>query len=423
MKIVYIVLLPLALLFLGVFILFLFKKFIHRDETRQLMDRISADKSVIEELEDTNELIRLASRLEGVGQFERAIKVWNRYLELEKNSSAGLLERGKAYYHLGVYQRALADLKKVLNSQEDPFPEVYLYLGRCYREKGNIRHALQYYSDYLKIAPENITVSFEVAATAREGRDFDEAKKIYERVREKGVVELYIQATLELIEMMLLDEDLSRAADYLKDLYRLDKRGRLNEKNALHTRYFHARLKEKRGDLQEALRLYQEVYKIQPDFMDVSRCISEHIDKIGGDDLLEEYVRASDEQFLQISQYIVDRLGYEIEQNKFNDDNEPTSLNITAAKKTGLWRQKKVLFAFKRWNYAISEWPLREFELAVKEAGCQDGYLVVAGGFKKAARNFASEKTHINLLGPENLVNYLRKYRKISMKEKNIKEE
>ncbi len=417
MDILIAILLLLTVLFLAVLVIFFFQKFLQYYETEDLLQKIGTDSSLLENIEDKNELVRIASRLEGVGQFRRAVKAWDRYLELDGPSAPAFLERGKMYYQLGDYDQALKDLRKVTGEHE-PFPEVHLYLARCYREKGNIRQALKYYSDYLKEVPENLTVSFEVAQAAREGREFEEAEKIYERVRKKGVQELYSEATLELIDLAILNDNLDRAAGYLKDLYRLDNRGKLSEKTALLTRYKHAKMLEKEGDLQEALRLYQNIYRIQPEFMDVSRHISRHIEKLNADDLLKDYVRSPGPEFLEISRYIVQKLGYNIVEGRFTGDPDTEGVRIEASKKTKLWRRERVVFDFKKWNHQIGEWPLREFELNLKEAAANRGYMVVPGGFKPAAIKFTADKRHLDLIGPEKLIGYLRKYRKITIEDR-----
>ncbi len=389
-------------------VMILLFKFLHSKYTAyHLLKKAQAAPDFLEKLNDPEELYQLAHRLGSVGQLKKSLLAWGRYLELDGDSAEARMERGKIFYQSQKYDRALEELKKARD--EDVFPEIDLYLGRCYREKGNIQKAVDSYQQYMDNVPENLNIGFEIADAAREGQKFDEARKIYKLIRERGVRKLFIMATLQLIEMEMKQDNTEKVAGYLKDLYRLDRKGKLNTSDELEVRYQHARLLERKGNIEEALRLYQQIYKIQPDYRDVTENIENYIDSLEDKEFLADYLNSERRNFVEISRRIVEMMGHEPESIFQPEDG---GVGIIAAGTGGFWREEKILYDFKKWDYAVSEWPVREFELNVIEKKVQKGYFVSPGGFKPGAIKFARGKQNVELLGPEDLVSYLPEIKK-----------
>ncbi len=391
-------------------VLILFFRLLHSRYTAyQLLKKARANPDFLNELNNSEELHRLAHRLASVGQLKKALMAWRRYLDLVQDSAEARMERGKIFYQSRKYERALAELKKARDAEEDGFPEIELYLGRCYREKGNIQRALDAYKNYLDNVPENLNIAFEIAEAAREGQKFDEAREIYNLIRSRGVRQLFITATLQLVQLELEQGNTEEVADYLKELYRLEKQNKLTPGDDLEIRYHHARLLERKGRIEEALRLYQHIYKIQPDYRDVNRSIEEYIDSLEDREFLADYLESDRQSFVEISRRIVELMGYEPE-SVFQP--EEGGVGIVATGAGGFWGGEKIIYNFKKWDHAVSEWPVREFELNVIEKSAQKGYFVSPGGFNPGAIKFSRGKDDIELIGPEELVNYLPEIKK-----------
>ncbi|MGM0380711.1 MAG: tetratricopeptide repeat protein [bacterium] len=393
----------LIITFILVILIFLVKLLHEKYTSYQLLKKALADPEFLEQLNDPEELRRLARRLGSVGQLKKSLLAWDRYLKLVESSAEAWMERGKIFYKRQKYVKALEELKKADSCGEEGYPEIDLYFGRCFREKGNINKSLEAYLRYLDNVPENLNIGFEIADTARKGQKIDKAREVYNRVRDKGVRRLYIMATLELVEMELDHGNIDEATEYLKQIYNLDRQGKLSENEELEIRYQHARLLEKKGELEEALRLYQHIYKIQPEYRDVSQSIEDYIEDMGDQELLADYLNSDRREFIEISRKIIELMGNRPpEKFQFSEEED----GIVASESSGMMAEE-IIYEFKKWDYPVSEWPLREFELKVIEKNVEKGYFVSPGGFKPGAIKFAGGKEKINLIGPEELINYL----------------
>ncbi len=361
----------------------------------------------LNQIQDKENLIRLARRYQNNGKNHKAIKAWDNYLELAPDSMAALAQRGKLYFQEREYEAALEDLEKAVEVADESYPEVYLYLARIYRNRGNVEEALRYYSQYMEVAPENISVVFEVADTARKGRQHEEAIRMYELAREEGIKSLYIEATLKLVELCFTLEKKEKLADYLKDLYELDRKNELSKSASLTARYFHARLLEKEGRSEEAMEKFRQIYLEQPDFKDISSIIQSYIEESEGEMILERILNCSTDKFQEIAKKIVNNMGFKIKRIKNSNEEE---IFFVALEESGLWSTERALFGFKQWDFKVGEWPVKEFELKVIDEHYNRGYLVVPGGYSRSALEFVRKSNQVEVIAPGQIIQVIKSF-------------
>ena len=82
-------------------------------------------------------------------KYEEALSVLTNERELRRNDPEGRFLIGLSYYHLNRLEEAERYLKDLL-TEDDPFPEILLYLGRIYHARNQFAEAGDYYKSYLK---------------------------------------------------------------------------------------------------------------------------------------------------------------------------------------------------------------------------------------------------------------------------------
>lgn len=133
-----------------------------------------AEKKGFQALELANEILKIedkepifhlakarAYRL--INQVDRALESYNRSLRLDSNYFLTYLERGKLYYQIGEYTKAIADIELSLSLL--PTASGYYYLGESYKKIENLEKAHEAFS---KIKESNTVYGSKVAKLLQE---------------------------------------------------------------------------------------------------------------------------------------------------------------------------------------------------------------------------------------------------------------
>lgn len=83
------------------------------------------------------------------GKYEEALSVLTNERELRRNDPEGRFLIALSNYHLNRLEEAEGRLQQLLE-EENPFPEILLYLGRIYHARNQFEAAVDYYKSYLK---------------------------------------------------------------------------------------------------------------------------------------------------------------------------------------------------------------------------------------------------------------------------------
>lgn len=351
-------------------------------------------------------LVRLAEVYEQQGHHEEAADTWSRYLQQEPNRVEGYYRRALMFHQIGNYERALADLKHIRTEfGEDEQPEtVPLFVGRCYLRLNQAEKAYSYFEEYLEAKPNDLEAAIEAASAAKEAQEYDQARQMYEHVRSESSGKLFYDATLRIIRLALQQNEEGDIESLLDALYQAQREQELTERQELHTKYLEAKWLERTDQQQRAMDNYWEIFKKEPDFLDVPEIIDEEIGRMDPDDLLDEFMNTGRQRFSEQARQVVELMGYEVMKT---EDYGLYEVNVSAREAGQGLKADRILITFKRWESKVGEWPLREFELQLLENRYDRGIFVAPHGFKKQAREYADAGT-IRLIGPDTLIEYLR---------------
>lgn len=95
-----------------------------------------------------------AKSLSDAGQYQQAIVVYSRSINLLPNDADSYLGRGYAYENLGEYQKALSDYSQVI-ALKPRDPRAYFVRGLLYDLMGKTDRAIQDYSTAISLQPNN----------------------------------------------------------------------------------------------------------------------------------------------------------------------------------------------------------------------------------------------------------------------------
>lgn len=102
---------------------------------------------------EEQELLNKASGLYDSGDFNESINTYNKCLNINPDSSAALLGRGKAEIKAGLLQEAVVTLREALSICKDN-EEIYYILGFALRSMQRDTEAAEAYEKYLELAPD-----------------------------------------------------------------------------------------------------------------------------------------------------------------------------------------------------------------------------------------------------------------------------
>lgn len=352
---------------------------------------------------------RLAQAQKKSGQYRAAVENWTRVLENKENMMEPYIERGKLFYQLEEYERALDDFNKVYSDFEEASDKVIIYRARCFYGLGDLERSLDCYREYIEAAPGDIQAALEAAWVAEEDEDISEAKALYDYVREEGDRPHYIRATLAFIRLSIEEGLDSEAEQYIKELDEIAERGQIPEPHKYNYLYMKAKFNELIEQRGKAMQIYRRIYQEKPDFKDVEKILEEEISQMDEEDLIDQYLHMDREEFARMAERVVRLMGYEVVNI---DAYGPDEINIVAHDDTQMFKVSRVLFTFKRWRQSVAEWPLKEFELELLEKRFDKGVFISPVEFRPSAVDYA-DNTEIQLVGPGELLDYLQEAFKV----------
>ncbi len=349
-------------------------------------------------------LQRLEKIYSHAGPLSKAIRVTNELMDINPDEPDYLLKRGKLNYKAERYGEAVQDFQKLQDDFDNPPEKTTLFLARSYYSLGSLTQALSAYRNYIKTEPGDLDAVLEAASVAEESEDYSEAQSLYERVRAKGNNSYFTRATLALVRLNIIEGTYQRGQEYLDDLTELRESGELPSQYDLNYLYLKAKFMESQGGHEEALNLFRKIYDRKPDYKDVEEILSNEIEKMDEEDLIERFMRMDRDEFALTAEKITESMGYKVVSS---DTFGPEEVNITAQDDSQVFKVDRILLTFKRWDQIIAEWPLKEFELELLEKRFDKGIFVSPKGFKPSAINF-SEQGMVQTVGPDKLLTHLR---------------
>ena len=372
-----------------------------------------SESPALSSIEDPNRLIKIAERHENRERWTQAAETWSRYLELEPEVEDARYRRGIAYLKEGNPSATIRDLESVQEQTETPPDRLLLHLGRAYHQQNQPLEALGCLEKYLEHHPGDLAVCRETAQLARTLDKPSRARAVYERICREESPFLQVEGSLSLAEIDLDDNTPERAKSYLDEVEQQFNKGNLTDEQHKEYLYQQARYREALGKQAEADQLFRTLYGQDPDYRNVRKIVEEKIHNMSEDRLIQNMVRLDRDEFLKHSERIVRNMGYEVIQS---DSLNPEEIEITAIEKEKKLKVNRMLFSFKKWTNQIGEFPLKEFEMKLLENRYDRGFFVCPGGFNQKSIEYAKSSRALDLLGPSQLLDYLREVEKEKLK-------
>ena len=105
----------------------------------------------------------LAGIYSSIGKYDDALELSDRSVKIKESMPVlGLYDfhtwegRGKCYYKLGEYEKAIQDLNRAKEVARRPLPEAHLYLGKIFSITGDEVKATEHFDNAVKICSQNI---------------------------------------------------------------------------------------------------------------------------------------------------------------------------------------------------------------------------------------------------------------------------
>lgn len=319
---------------------------------------IEKEELSVSERIDYEYILTEATKQKLFGNFKQAITLYEKCIQVNKNSDIAYYQLGNIFLITGNYNNALPYARKAVNLNSDNYwykiQLAQLYMAKNYKDSSKI-----VYQQILEYWPEKVEINFELARIYAEERDYDKSLKIINKIeKENGISEpvsmlreqIYVQtgktelAVNELLKLVELMPDEIRYLGLLAELY------------------------NSAGRNKEAQETYEKIFRIDPDNILALLSYAEYLRDIGKTDeqykILEKVFR--DGKIL-VDQKLQVLIGYLTDENEFTKGNEkigglinilmdlyPENYRVKTAHADYLVKNNKYTEALEEYNWVLS---------------------------------------------------------------------
>jgi len=217
---------------------------------------------------NTEYLFQIAQLYRRLGRNIEAIPIYKKILNLHPNDIDSLT--ALAYADLAEQDiEASQELFKTVLKQNSSHIEALVGLGRIALHKNHLQEAEEYLERAFEIAPRDKMVLTYFARLRIQQKRYEEAKEIYEKILKEDPHDEDIQKALKSLEKnlaseleILIRDNPKEAVAKLRELIRI-------YPNQIHFKLQLAQLYKQLDELSEAIKIYEELHKNQPDNQDV----------------------------------------------------------------------------------------------------------------------------------------------------------
>ena len=317
-------------------------------------------------------------------QQEEALKNYLLLTKLDPKNAENFYNVGYLYEQCNRYDIAMGFMQKAvgLNSRHaKAHAEIGLML---YRTK-NFSDAKKEIDIAIKLSPETYSSYYYLGKIEKDAKDLAAAIKSFEKAQRDP--EIKQKAIIEHGSCFMLANRYDNAAMDFQRAIELDKENLNGE--TLYARYFLATCYEKSRKIDKAIEQWEQIYKRNKTFRDVSAKLSEYKD-LQANDYLKDYLTCSNEEFVLICKNAVEKA---LKHQILSCDQKKWGCQITGIdKSTEGWRNMRkqtTMFRFFREPNPIEDDIIRETLDTMKTINCQKGYLFSSSGYSNSARHFA----------------------------------
>ncbi len=297
--------------------------------------------------------------------YEKAAPLLSQAREYQPEHAETLKYLGLSQFKLNQFDEAVTSLKKAVDLQPDSKESLFA-LGQCFFEQGQQDRAVQILT-HLRADPE-----------------IGPAAALY-----AGTIHLKSRQ----VEEAALDFEIGLKHENIKEEVMLELKYRLAAVN----------IQQKK--VPEAIRLYQDIMKIRPEYKDVTSQAAKY-QELSVNSNLQTYLLGSVSEFVALCRKLCASF-FPDAKVKIVDISVQKSehADLLAEVHTARW-EDLVLFRYIRTSGQIGDFTLREMYARIKELRAGRGFCVSAGEFTEIAHSFVEARL-IDLVEKENLIKRL----------------
>lgn len=320
-------------------------------------------------------------------QQNEALKNFLLLTRLEPKNAENFYQAGHIYELQNRYDIALGFMQKavMLNKKHArAHAEIGLML---YRTK-QFNEAKREIDLALKLSPETYSSYYYLGKILKDNKDLQGALRAFEKAQRDPDVK--IKAIIEHGSCyMMANRYDSAMLDFLREI-ELDKNNSFPE--TLYARYFLAACYEKSRKIDKAIEQWEEIYKRNKSFRDVSSKLSEYKD-LQTNDFMKDYLTSNNEEFSAICKNAAEKgLNLQV----LSCDIKKWGCQITGvAKGDENWmnvRKQVLLLRFYREPESIEEKTVMETLDNMKQLNCTKSYIFSSSGFSQSSKRFAENR-------------------------------
>ena len=317
-------------------------------------------------------------------QLQEALRNYLLLTKLEPNNPENFYNTGYLYEQANRYDLAMGFMQKtvMLNSRH---AKAHAEIGLMHYRTKNFGEAKKEIDIAIKLSPETYSSYYYLGKIEKDAKDLGAAIKSFEKAQRDP--EIKQKAIIEHGSCFMLANRFDNAALDFQRAIELDKENLNGE--TLYARYFLATCYEKSRQIEKAIEQWEQIYKRNKAFRDVSAKLSEYKD-LQANDYLKDYLTCSNEEFQIICKNAVEKA---LKHQVMNCEQKKWGCQITGMDKASEgWRNMRkqvAMFRFFREPDPVEDDIVRETLDALKTANCQKGYIFSSSGYSNAGRHVA----------------------------------
>lgn len=289
--------------------------------------------------------------------YRDAIMYIEKYIKINPTNALAYLLLGEAYFYLQIYESAEINLMKALEI-DNKLNKAHFFLGMIYSNKKSYDMALREF----EYPQQDKTARFYIAF---------EKGRIY---HEKGMYESAISEFKKALEI-----------------------GGQEKNEEYDIKYAMAECYIKLGKIDDAIKYWEEIYRVNPQYRDVKDKLSMY-KELKETDLFNKFLNAIDEEFIKIGQAIVESMNYDVIEYDLRKDGILDIVAFDKNKKTG----ENYLIEIIRFESEVGELILREMNSKMQDLQIYRGICITTSSFTDAAVTYTKNRA-IELIDKDEL--------------------
>lgn len=320
-------------------------------------------------------------------QPQEALKNYLLLTKLEPQNPENFYNAGHLYEECNRYDIALGFMQKTV-ALNPRHAKAHAEIGLMHYRTKNFSEAKKEIDIAIKLSPETYSTYYYLGKIQKDAKDLATAIKSFEKAQRDP--EIKQKAIIEHGSCFMLANRFDNAALDFQRAIELDKENLNGE--TLYARYFLATCFEKTRQIDKAIEQWEQIYKRNKAFRDVSAKLSEYKD-LQANDYLKDYLTCSNDEFLLICKNAVEK---SLKHQVLSCDSKKWGCQITGIDKSqDNWmnvRKQVTLFRFFREPNPLEEAIILETLDVEKTQNIVKGYLFSPSGFSNSAKHFAENR-------------------------------